>query len=58
MGRQNTHIRLKGERVDLVGLGDVLVGGEILEVLGDIKPADCLARQREDMIDVMTLRAI
>ena len=58
MGRQHTHIRLKGKRVDLVGLGDVLVGGEILEIFGDIKSADCLSRQGENMIDVVALRAI
>lgn len=57
VGRQNTNVCLKGEGIDLVRFKDVLLGGKVLEVLGDIQPPDSLAPERDDVIDVVAFRA-
>jgi hypothetical protein len=58
MVRQHTDISLKGERVDLVGLGKVLLGGEVLEVFKNIQPTDNIAPQRNNVIDVIAFWAL
>jgi hypothetical protein len=58
MVRQHTHIRLKGERVDLVLLGEVLLSGEVLEVFQDMKPTNIFTIQGNNVINVMVFGAI
>jgi hypothetical protein len=57
VGRQNTNVCLKGEGIDLVGLGKVLLGREVLEILQDMKPADCFSGQRDNVVHMMALGA-
>lgn len=56
--RQHANNSFEGKRIDPVGLGEVFLGGEILEIFGDVKPPDSSAAKRYYVIDMVAFRAI
>ena len=51
--RQHANNSFERKRIDLVVLGEVFLGGEILEVFQNMEPADSGAAKGYDVINVM-----
>jgi hypothetical protein len=58
VGRQHANNSFEGKRINLVGLGEVLLCREVLEVFKNMKAADGFSNQRDDMINMEPDRAI